>query len=84
MWITFEFLFKNIILPASFESKHVHLTVIWLPISENNLSLGTEEPEIDKYFLTNLVTLENWVFQTAYYSKGFTLSSAIGVQIGSK
>ena len=62
MWITFEFLFKNIILPASFESKHVYLTVIWLPISENNLSLGTEELEIDKYFLTNLVTLKNWVF----------------------
>ncbi len=84
MWITFEFLFKNIILPASFESKHVCLAVIWLPVSENNLSLSTEEPEIDKYFLTNLVTLENWVFQTAYHSKGFTLSSAIEVWIRSK
>ena len=84
MWITFEFLFKNIILPASFESKHVYLTVIWLPVSENNLSLGTEEPGIDKYFLANLAILGNWIFQNAYYSKGFTLSSAIGVWIGSK
>ncbi|CAG8829882.1 30439_t:CDS:1, partial [Gigaspora margarita] len=39
---------------------------------------------IAKYFLANLAILGNFVFQIAHYSNESSISSAMGVHIGSK